>query len=180
MAGQASQAVPEAKTRVREEFDEAMEDYRSASKKILSSCPPPQEGEAVLCHHCLQCGPGGLDLNWGHCLMVSLGQEEAAEAARATLWDTRTRPEEDSRYVRESICLSGPGSTSKSSQRSSRKCLGWGKSHPCFDCCLCNQAPAEDQTSTEHLFNSCCLRQLWKWIFAVWPYPIFPLLHLYL
>lgn len=55
---------------------------------------------------------------------LSLGQEEAAEAARATLWDTRTRPEEDSRYVGGSICLSGPGSTSKSSQRSSRKCLG--------------------------------------------------------
>lgn len=70
LAGQASQAVPEAKTQVREEFDEAVEDYRSASKKILSSCPPPQEGEAVLCHHCLQCEPGGLDLNWGHCLMV--------------------------------------------------------------------------------------------------------------
>lgn len=80
LTGQASQAVPEAKTQVLEEFDAAMEDYRSASKKILSSCPPPQEGEAVLCQHCLQCRPGGLDLNWGHCLIVKGKIREAPQS----------------------------------------------------------------------------------------------------
>lgn len=75
-----AQAVPEAKTRVWEEFDEAVEDYRSASKKILSSCPPPQEGEAVLCQHCLQCGPGGADLNWEHCLTVKAIIREAPQS----------------------------------------------------------------------------------------------------
>lgn len=65
------QAVPEAKTQVREEFDEAMEDYPTASNKILSGCLSSQEGEAVPCQHCLQYGPGGLDLNWGHYLMVN-------------------------------------------------------------------------------------------------------------
>ncbi|KAI3360238.1 hypothetical protein L3Q82_014551, partial [Scortum barcoo] len=65
-----ARTVLEAKTRVWEEFGEAMEeDYRSASQRdsgnpVLSA---PQKGEAVLCQHCLQCGWGAVDLNWGHC-----------------------------------------------------------------------------------------------------------------
>ncbi|KAI3369576.1 hypothetical protein L3Q82_024385 [Scortum barcoo] len=52
----AARTVLEAKTRVWEEFGEAMEeDYRSASKEILANRPAPQKGEAVLCQHCLQC-----------------------------------------------------------------------------------------------------------------------------
>lgn len=49
LAGKAIQAVPETETRVWEEFGEAMED-----------CPEPQEGEAVPCQHCLQCGRGAV------------------------------------------------------------------------------------------------------------------------
>ncbi|KAI3364414.1 hypothetical protein L3Q82_011205 [Scortum barcoo] len=59
------------KTGVWEEFGEAMEeDYRSASKKFWQTVQAPQKGEAVLCQHCLQCGWGTVDLNWGHCWMV--------------------------------------------------------------------------------------------------------------
>lgn len=87
-----AQAAPEAKTRVWKEFDEAMEDYQSASKKILSSCPPPQEGGAVLCQHCLQCRTGGVDLNWGHCLMVKGIIREAPQSpTRLTLRKPGTR-----------------------------------------------------------------------------------------
>ncbi|KAI3363918.1 hypothetical protein L3Q82_001515 [Scortum barcoo] len=60
-----ARAVLEAKTRVWEEFGEAMEeDYRSASKRFWqTNRPAPQKGEAVLCQHCLQCGWGAVDLN---------------------------------------------------------------------------------------------------------------------
>ncbi|KAI3355631.1 hypothetical protein L3Q82_004184 [Scortum barcoo] len=53
----AARMVLEAKTRVWEEFGEAMEeDYRSASKRFWQTVrPAPQKGEAVLCQHCLQC-----------------------------------------------------------------------------------------------------------------------------
>ncbi|KAI3356217.1 hypothetical protein L3Q82_017465, partial [Scortum barcoo] len=54
----AARTVLEAKTRVWEEFGEAMEeDYRSASKRFWQTVLAPQKGEAVLCQHCLQCSP---------------------------------------------------------------------------------------------------------------------------
>ncbi|KAI3362750.1 hypothetical protein L3Q82_001644 [Scortum barcoo] len=61
----AARMVLEAKTRVWEEFGEAMEeDYRSdLEEEILANRPAPQKGEAVLCQHCLQCGWGAVDLN---------------------------------------------------------------------------------------------------------------------
>ncbi|KAI3364645.1 hypothetical protein L3Q82_011429 [Scortum barcoo] len=68
----AARTVLEAKTRVWEEFGEAAmeEDYRSAFEEILANRPAPQKGEAVLCQHCLQCGWGAVDLDWGHCRTV--------------------------------------------------------------------------------------------------------------
>ncbi|KAI3360429.1 hypothetical protein L3Q82_002256 [Scortum barcoo] len=67
----AARTVLEAKTRVWEEFGEAMEeDYRSASKRFWQTVPAPQKGEAVLCQHCLQCRWGAVDLDWGHCRTV--------------------------------------------------------------------------------------------------------------
>ncbi|KAI3364179.1 hypothetical protein L3Q82_010996, partial [Scortum barcoo] len=51
--------VLEAKTRVWEEFGEAMEeDYRLALKRFWQTVRCPQKGEAVLCQHCLQCRVG--------------------------------------------------------------------------------------------------------------------------
>ncbi|KAI3366227.1 hypothetical protein L3Q82_010063 [Scortum barcoo] len=58
----AARTVLEAKTRVWEEFGEAMameEDYRSASKRFWQTVQAPQKGEAVLCQHCLQYSAGG-------------------------------------------------------------------------------------------------------------------------
>ncbi|KAI3372556.1 hypothetical protein L3Q82_023031 [Scortum barcoo] len=67
----AARTVLEAKTRVWEEFGEAMEeDYRSASKRFWQTVQAPQKGEAVLCQHCLQCRWGAVDLDWGHCRTV--------------------------------------------------------------------------------------------------------------
>ncbi|KAI3353576.1 hypothetical protein L3Q82_020098 [Scortum barcoo] len=67
----AARTVLEAKTRVWEEFGEAMEeDYRIRPRKILANRPAPQKGEAVLCQHCLQCRWGAVDLDWGHCRTV--------------------------------------------------------------------------------------------------------------
>ncbi|KAI3355523.1 hypothetical protein L3Q82_017908 [Scortum barcoo] len=67
----ASRTVLEAKTRVWEEFGEAIEeDNRSASKRFWQTVKAPQKGEAVLCQHCLQCGWGAVDLDWGHCRTV--------------------------------------------------------------------------------------------------------------
>ncbi|KAI3366640.1 hypothetical protein L3Q82_009329 [Scortum barcoo] len=54
----AARTVLEAKTRVWEEFGEAMPWRRTIGR--------PRR-EAVLCQHCLQCGWGAVDLNWGHC-----------------------------------------------------------------------------------------------------------------
>ncbi|KAI3374050.1 hypothetical protein L3Q82_022616 [Scortum barcoo] len=52
----AARMVLEAKTRVWEEFGEAMEeDYSVGLEEILANRPAPQKGEAVLCQHCLQC-----------------------------------------------------------------------------------------------------------------------------
>ncbi|KAI3364902.1 hypothetical protein L3Q82_001087 [Scortum barcoo] len=46
------------------------EDYQLVSREILANRPAPQKGEVVLCQHCLQCGWGAVDLNWGHCRTV--------------------------------------------------------------------------------------------------------------
>uniref|UniRef100_A0A671XIA7 Endonuclease/exonuclease/phosphatase domain-containing protein n=1 Tax=Sparus aurata TaxID=8175 RepID=A0A671XIA7_SPAAU len=63
----AARAVSEAKTRVWEEFGEAMEeDYRLASKKFWQTIRRLRRGEAVLHQHCLQWGWGAVDLDWGH------------------------------------------------------------------------------------------------------------------
>ncbi|KAI3355550.1 hypothetical protein L3Q82_018377 [Scortum barcoo] len=66
--------VLEAKTRVWEEFGEAMERGLSVGLEEnsgkLANRPAPQKGEAVLCQHCLQCRWGAVDLDWGHCRTV--------------------------------------------------------------------------------------------------------------
>ncbi|KAI3377397.1 hypothetical protein L3Q82_008587, partial [Scortum barcoo] len=56
--------VLEAKTRVWEEFGEAMDGggLSVGLEEILANRPAPQKGEAVLCQHCLQCGWGAVDL----------------------------------------------------------------------------------------------------------------------
>ncbi|KAI3360448.1 hypothetical protein L3Q82_002346 [Scortum barcoo] len=62
--------VLEAKTRVWEEFGEAMEDYRSASKRFWQTVRRLRRGKQYSAKHCLQCGWGAVDLNWGHCRTV--------------------------------------------------------------------------------------------------------------
>ncbi|KAI3362839.1 hypothetical protein L3Q82_001880 [Scortum barcoo] len=61
----AARTVLEAKTRVWEEFGEAMEeDYRSASKKILANRPAPQkEGKQYSANTVYSAGWGAVDLN---------------------------------------------------------------------------------------------------------------------
>ena len=60
----AAQAVTEAKTRVWEEFGEAMEKRLAVrGKEILTNRPVAQEGKAEPFPHSLQCGRGVADLN---------------------------------------------------------------------------------------------------------------------
>uniref|UniRef100_A0A8C6KR66 Reverse transcriptase domain-containing protein n=1 Tax=Nothobranchius furzeri TaxID=105023 RepID=A0A8C6KR66_NOTFU len=67
----AAVAVAEAKSRVWEEFGEAMEKRLSiSSKEVLSNCWAPQEREAAIRSHCLQWGWGAADINWGYSQMV--------------------------------------------------------------------------------------------------------------
>ncbi|KAI3373277.1 hypothetical protein L3Q82_006580 [Scortum barcoo] len=57
----AARTVLEAKTRVWEEFGEAMEeDSIGRPRRDSANRPAPQKGEVVLCQHCLQCKGGEL------------------------------------------------------------------------------------------------------------------------
>ncbi|KAI3374835.1 hypothetical protein L3Q82_021373 [Scortum barcoo] len=117
----AARTVLEAKTRVWEEFGEAMEeDYRSASKRFWQTCPAPQKGEAVLCQHCLQCRWGAVDLDWGHCRTVEeilaedllnptdLPSNEEAEAGVSEV-DSSITQAEVTEVVRKLLSGKAPG-----------------------------------------------------------------------
>ncbi|KAI3375714.1 hypothetical protein L3Q82_004019 [Scortum barcoo] len=67
----AARTVLEAKTRVWEEFGEAMEeDYRSASKRFWQTVRRLRSGKQYSANTVYSAGWGAVDLNWGHCRTV--------------------------------------------------------------------------------------------------------------
>ncbi|KAI3366064.1 hypothetical protein L3Q82_009891, partial [Scortum barcoo] len=101
---------------------EAMEeDYRRFGlEEILANRPAPQKGEAVLCQHCLQCGWGAVDLNWGHCQTVeeilrgllnptNLPSSEEAEAGDSEVDSSITQSRIVTEVVRKLLGGKAPG-----------------------------------------------------------------------
>ncbi|KAI3353935.1 hypothetical protein L3Q82_005136 [Scortum barcoo] len=67
----ARRTVLEAKTRVWEEFGEAMEeDYRSASKRFWQTVRRLRRGKQYSANTVYSAGWGAVDLDWGHCRTV--------------------------------------------------------------------------------------------------------------
>ncbi|KAI3369145.1 hypothetical protein L3Q82_026103, partial [Scortum barcoo] len=136
----AARTVLEAKTQVWEEFGEAMEeDYRSAWKRFWQTCPAPQKGEAVLCQHCLQCGWGAVDLDWGHCYMsdgwkeyfedllnpTDLPSSEEAEAGDSEV-DSSITQAEVTEVVQQAPLWQGAWGWMRSAMSTSSPWMLWG------------------------------------------------------